>query len=159
MKTAGIIGIIVLILLIIYIWGKMIYNRIKFEFGFRGADLSGLDIQGLLTGGQTEATIKMSAKVVNRNNFAISFSELRAWLYYDGVMMAQTSDELAKNKVTVQANSAAEITDDVRIFLNKQTIDLLKQVVTKQSPKVQYTVKLKIWGIPVSFTDYFIWEN
>lgn len=159
MKTAGIIAIIVLIFLLIYIQSKMIYNRIKFEFGFRGADLSGLDIQSVLLGGQTEATVKMSAKVINKNNFAISFSDLRAWLYFEGTMIAQTSDELAKNKVTVQPNSAAEITDDVRIFLNQQSVKLLKQAALGQSPKIDYTVKMKVWGIPVSFSDYFILEK
>jgi len=158
MKTAGIIAIIVLIFVLIYVQGKMIYNRIFFEFGFRGADLSGLDIQGLLIGGTTDATIKMSAKVVNKNNFSISFSDLHAWLYFENVLIAQTSDALAKNKVTVQPNSSAEIVDNVRIFLNKQSLSLLKQAALKQSPKIQYTVKLKIWGIPISFSDYFILE-
>jgi len=158
MKTAGITLIIVLILVLIYVQGRMIYNRILFEFGFRGADLSGLDIQGLLTGGTTDATIKMSASVVNKNNFSISFSDLRAWLYYDGVLIAQTSEELPKNKITVQPNSSAEIIDNVRVFLNNQSLDLLKKAALKQSPKITYTAKLKLWGMPLSFTDFFILE-
>jgi len=162
MKKIGIFSIIILVLVLIFIWLRMIYNRIynriTFEFGFRGADVSGLNIQSLLLGGQTDATIKMSAKVINLNGFSFSFSDLRAWLYYDNTLIAQTSENLAKQQIIVQKNSSAEIVDDVKIFFNKSSVKMLKEVALKQQPKVQYTVKLKIWGVPISFTDYFIWE-
>lgn len=157
-KTLGIIAIIILVIILLYIWFRMIYDRITFEFGFRGADVSNLDINALLLGGQTDATIKMSAKAVNKNNFDITFSDLRAWLTYEGLVIAQTSEELAKQKITVPKNSAAEVVDNVKILLNRSAVKLLKEVVLKKSPKVQYTVKLKIFGIPVSWNDYFIWE-
>lgn len=158
MKAIGIFVIVVLILALIYIWGMMIYNRIKFEFGFKGADLSGLNIQSLLIGGQTEATIKASAKVINNNNFSITFSNLSADIYYEDVLIAKTSDDLAKKTVVVPSNSAIEIIDNIKIYLNPQSVKMLSAVALKQSPKVQYTVKLKLYGIPLSWTDYFIWE-
>lgn len=157
-QTIGIIAIVILVIVLIYIRLKMIYNRITFEFGFRGADISNLDINKLLSGGQTDATIKMSARIVNRNNFDITFSDLQAWLSYEGLVIAQTSEDLSKQKITVPKNSAMDVVDNVRILLNKSSVKLLKELATGGSPKVQYTVKLRIFGISVSWNDYFIWE-
>lgn len=158
MKIVGWFAIIVLVIILIYIRFKMIYNRITFEFGFRGADLSGISIQTLLLGGQTEASLKMAMKVVNKNNFNISLSDLRAWLNYEGTMVAQTSENLAQNKITIPKNGSMEIVDDVKIHLNPQSVKLLRNVISGQKPRVDYTVKLKLYGIPITWNDYFIWE-
>jgi len=158
MKAIGIFVIIVLIIVLIYVRIQVINNRIKFQFGFKGIDLSSLNIPTLLAGGSTETTITISVKLINSNNFEISFSDLNAYLYYQDVLIGQTTDSISKQKVVVHPNASAEITGDIKIYLNPESIQLLTRVISKQSPLLPYTVRLKLYGVPISYSDSFVWE-
>lgn len=189
-SSGGTIALIILIIVILlvagYLYMKSVWNKISFVIAFKGIDFGAINISDLDNIGQTNTKIRLGLKVSNGNNFSIPFTNLRAWLYYDNTLIAQTTEELAFKKYTVLANSnkiidesiakgptgmpcsfgngtynengnceLTEITDLVNVYLNPSSVQLIKEIANKTNPAISYSVKLNVFGIPFSHSDYF----
>lgn len=150
-----IILIIVLLLVLGYLYMKSVWNKISFVIAFKGIDFGTINISDLDNIGQTNTKIRLGLKVSNGNNFSIPFTNLRAWLYYDNTLIAQTTEELASRTFRSPANGIIEVEDLVNVYLNPSSIQLIKEIANKTNPAISYSVKLNVFGIPFSHSDYF----
>lgn len=155
MKIAGIIAIIVGILVLAAIWGMTAWNKIVFTFSFKGVDLSQLDMTSLAGIGQTSTKLILNLNVKNNNGFSIPFKDMKVWMSYDKTVIAETSSELAAKTFLIPAHGHIDVTDAVNVHLNSASITLIKQAALKKNPRVDYTVKVNVFGVSLTYTDWF----
>lgn len=164
--TVIIIISVILVLAAAYFWVRTVWEKLKLEVRFKGVDVGNL--QAILAenfSGNMKMNLGLTVK--NDNGFAIKFKNLRAFMYYENTLIAQTSEELAHKKFNVVANSdqiqeldaygnmiheTTEVTDSVNAYLNKSTFNLVNNLQNK--PQIQYKVKITIFWIPFSYSDY-----
>lgn len=138
------------------LWAKDIWDKIKFTPYFVSADFKGLnlkDVQDILASGQTkQIDAVLGMEIINESNTPITFSGLKAKLYYKGILIAETSPVLANQKFTAQANNVnapLQVTDSVTVTLSQATANLLAEKLTGTKPKIDYTIEISIYSIPV----------
>lgn len=151
------------------IWyAKSLFDKIKITAYFISADFKGLnlkDIQDILASGQEkEIDAVLGLQVVNESNTPITFSGLKAKLYYVGTLIAQTGDVIANQKYTATANNVnapLQVAVPVTVKLNQAGARLLLAKLTGQNPSVDYEIELSLMGIPVlrwfPIKDKFKW--
>lgn len=155
MKTIGILAIIVGILVLAGIWGMTAWNRIIFTFGFRGVDLSQFDINALTGTGQTSTKLVLNLNVKNNNSFSIPFKDMKVWMSYGSTVVAETSQDLSSRTFLIPAHGYIDVTDAVNIHINSASIALVKEAALKRNPRVDYTVKVKVFGVALTYSDWF----
>lgn len=155
MKALSIIGIIVGIIVLAVIWVMIIWNRVIFSLSFKGIDLSAFDINSLLGSGQTEAKLLLNVNIQNKNGFAIPFKEMKAWLYYDNTLIAETSGYLYAQSFNIAGNGHVDVSDYVNVHVNSASANLVKSAVLKQNPSVNYTVKVSVFRVPLTYSASF----
>lgn len=167
MKTLITLAIVVGILIIAIIWGMKAWNKILFKLSFEGIDLSTIDLASLASFGQTSGKLLLGIQITNNNPFDIPFDKMKTFLYYDGTLIAESSGNLSAQSFKSLASSdkilnvgngviVKEVTDYVNVHINSASAKLIKDTVAKQNPKVNYTVQLSVFGVPLTYSDYFI---
>lgn len=167
MKTFITIVIVAGIIILLAIWGIKAWNKILFKLSFRGIDLSTIDLSSLTSLGQTSGKLLLGIKITNNNPFDIPFDKMKTLLYYDGTLIAETSGNLSAQSFKSLAGgdkilnvgsgiTVNEITDYVNVHINSASAKLVKDALSNQSPKVNYTVQLSVFGVPLTYSDYFI---
>lgn len=168
MNAGKIILIIIIVLAVLltigFFWGKSAWDKVNFSVPqLQGLDLQGLNLQDIetivFTGSSKEVKVGLSMSIKNDNNFSIPFGKLKTQLYYNGVMIAETSPILASQVFTVLPNSSLSVTDTVTIVINGAAA---KQMVLEKAkgghPKIDYTVKVSVFDIPLpSIKSDFSW--
>lgn len=157
MKATTIVLILIILLILggIYFYVKMAINRVSFQIGLKGFDLSGISISDVFQG---TGAIKLQAlaKISNRNNFAINLSKFKIWMYYQGTMIAQTTDETNNiSDVSIPANGNIDVTHDVTVYLNSAFLQAIKDLRNGANLKFDYTTSFRVYGIPFTYKDYF----
>lgn len=169
MKKFLIIFFILLAISVVFAlwWTKRAWSKITFNLKAENIDLGGIsieDIAAILLTGQTQnrkVIISLNADIKNDNSFSIPFSVKKIKLFYQGSLIAETSDALAIQKFEVQQKSSLSVKDNLNVILNTASIKLLKEkLLLKQQPVIDYYVKIKILKIPfpLSFRKNFIWK-
>lgn len=153
MKTFLIIVLIVLVLAVIAVQVKMIWDNIKFEFGFKGIDVLNIDLSAISAGTGGNVSVPIRAKVTNDNGFDIPFSGLKVWFYYENTLIVQTSDDLASKSFNAPKHGHIDLVDPVNIYFNNAAFSFLRNLGNK--PEVRYKVQMRIFGIPFSYADSF----
>lgn len=167
MKTLIIVTIVVGILILAAIWGMKAWDKILFKLSFKGIDLSTIDLASLASLGQTSGKLLLGIKITNNNSFDIPFDKMKVLLYYDGTLIAETSGYLSAQSFKSLSGSdkilnvgsgvtVNEVTDYVNVHINSASAKLIKDAISKQSPKVNYTVQLSVFNVPLTYSDYFI---
>ena len=145
-------------------WMARTWKKINFKLSVKNIDFGGITIQDIaaiaLLGQTKDRKITLGADITNDNNFSIPFRILKAKLLYEGTLIGETSEELAKQKFEVPANQTLSISDTVNVILSKDSVKLLTQGVSKQQPVIDYVIKIKLLKIPFPFTirKNFVWE-
>lgn len=152
MKAVEIIAIILVILILAGVW---IWSKIVFTLGFKGIDLSSFDINSLLGTGQTESKLLLNVNIKNGSPVSIPFNKMQASLYYDNTLIAESSGNLYAQSFNLPAYGSKDISDYVNVHINPASIDLIKSAVLKQNPNVNYTVKVNVFGIPLTYSSSF----
>lgn len=159
MRTLAILGLIAVAVYLIYTYLKKVSDKINIRIAFKGVDLGNTSVPVFLSslnaGIVNNVKLKLAAIITNDNSFSIPFSNLVAELFYDGILVAKTTDELSQKKFVVPANGQLEVLDNVNVFLNAASVKLLTQTLNNQKPTITYSVRVKIFFIPVSFTGTF----
>jgi len=164
-KKNRVIAIVLLVFLIIalLVWYAVtVWDKLKFNIYFKSVDLSGLSLSDLekILGGETKViNTTIGADIENKNPFSISFSRLKVKMFYEKELIAETSAKTESTKYTVPANGKLSIEDTANIILNPTSVNLIAQGFTNQKPSIDYTVDLRIWGIPIPrIKSDFAWE-
>ncbi|KKQ35810.1 MAG: hypothetical protein US53_C0070G0009 [Candidatus Woesebacteria bacterium GW2011_GWA1_37_7] len=169
MKKFLVVFFILLAISIIFAlwWVKRAWSKVTINLKVENIDLGGItieDIAAILLTGQTQSAkviITLNADIKNDNSFSIPFSIKKIKLFYQGSLIAETSETLAIQKFEVQQKSSLSVKDNLNVLLNTTSIKLLKEkVLLKQQPVIDYYVKIKILKIPfaLSFKKNFIWK-
>lgn len=156
MKKFLIIASIVLplgFLLGLFLWAQSIWTKVKITPYFVSADFKGLNLQDvraiLASGEEREIDAVLGMEIRNDSNSAITFSGLKAKLSHNGVLIAETSEELANQKFTAKANEVLQVTDSVKVKLNQAGAQLLLNKLAAQKSKIDYTLEFSVYGIPI----------
>lgn len=156
-RVLAVIVVLVVLLALAGAYAVRAWNRIVFKFAFKGLDFSTINFQSLLATGQTTAKILLGMNIRNDNPFSIPFSKMKVWLYYENVLIAESSGMLYAQSFVLPANGGVVDVDDyVNVYVNQASGRLGKEVVAKNNPRVDYTVKVTILGIRLTYTDFFI---
>lgn len=156
MKLIWIAVIIIAILVIVAVYILKVWNNIVFKFAFKGVDLSTLDLGSLAASGQTSGKLLLGLNIENHNSFSIPFDKMKVWLYYDNTLIAESSGYLYARSFKLPANGKIDVTDYVSVYINSASGKLLKEVASKNDPKVYYKVKITIFGLQLTYEDYFV---
>lgn len=164
MKALKIIGIIIAVLAILaiiaYFWGKSVWEKITFGnprvLGLDFNDLTLQDIANIaLTGQPREINALVTMDINNQNNFPIPFSSLKVQLFYNGDLIAETSDAFTQNQ-SLPANGTLYATDNVKILLSGTSAQMAQDKIKNGKITLQGRTIVKIFGIPLpkSFQTY-----
>lgn len=140
----------------LFLWAKNIWNKIKITPYFVSADFKGLnlkDVQDILVSGD-EKTIDavLGMEIKNDSGTDITFSGLKAKLYYNGTLLSETSSQLANQKFIAKAHNIdapLQVTDAITVRLNQTGAQLLVEKLSGSKPKIDYTIELSIYNIPI----------
>ena len=144
--------VLILLTILIFLYGKLLLVKSKIDVTLGLEDIKIKDfLKNLLKGDNSLKTI-ISIKVSNNNNFTIPISNLKVEIYKNNELIAQSLD-IEDNKARVKIPSEGGVT-----FSHKGEIYLVDQIVNiiKEGISFDYTVKMKVFAIPISFTDTFI---
>lgn len=156
-----ILAIIIVLAVMGYFLSKTILDNVIFSKPIpQGLDLKGLTLGDLaniaLAGEQKTVTVTVGMNITNNNSFAIPFSNVKAQLYYKGVLIGETNDP---DSHTIPASGSAQFTDTVNIILNNAGGNLLIEKLKGGKPQLDYVIGLRVFGIPIpSVKDTLIWE-
>lgn len=145
--------IIAILAVIAFVWGKNAWDKVSFSApklqGFNLQGLSAADLAAIaLTGSTKQINATIAMEVKNGNSFSIPFSNMNVQMFYNGTLIAESSPLLAaKNKVP--ANGSLTLFDTVTITLNRAGGKLLYEKVTNKNPVIDYTIGIRIFGIPI----------
>lgn len=149
--------ILVLLGILAYIWALTAFEKIKFKFKFRGISFESINLEDLLFQGQAVIRVLVDAEITNYNNFAITFSDVFLWFYHNNQLIAKTASNGNKNlqKVRVSGNSVTDVTEELDFYINPRTVSIAKDIRDKKHVKIDYTVKIKVFGIPYIYHGFF----
>lgn len=150
--------ILVAILAALYFAIQTFVAKVTVQISFKGVDLSGISLDNIFNGGGT-VKIKINAKLVNRNGFAINLSDFHIWIYYANVMIAQ-SDASVNNlaRVSIPAQGTIDVEHDVNMYLNSTTLQVLKDLKNNKQVRFDFTSSFKVYGFPYTYKDYFNYQ-
>lgn len=149
MRTFLIFAIIILIFVLGYFQIIKIWNNVNFKFDF---NIAGSNLTGLADGGTIK--IPVIATITNDNSFSIPFRNVKAWIYYNNTLIAQTSDDISNFSFTAPAHGSIPVIDpSANLFVNSASIALLGAY--SSHPPINYTISLTVFGIPFSYSDTF----
>lgn len=150
--------LVVSIIVIIYSKIKLISSKINFSPNFKSLNISSISLPDLLKLNST-TDLQVELSVSNDNNFSITFSNLKVWIYYKNSLIAQSlqlPDDKNK-KMYLMANSSNQFNQIIRLELTRPTLDLYAAMKSGDSNNstIQYIVSISIFGIPLKFNgDY-----
>lgn len=158
-KGGKIVMWIVIILAVLaavgYYFGNKAWRKISLKVFVSGIDTGNTTLQQaiitLATGNSVVIKLLAGVNITNGNTFSIPVSKFRAKLFYNGTQIAETSPGLYESKIIVPANSQYSITDSADVVIGPGALTLLKGIVVKQKPLIEYEIRFRIWGIPMPF--------
>lgn len=150
--------IIVIVAVLAFIGSMYAYRswqKISFKFSFQGIKFENIDLPQvlatLLAGGTITGSVGVGCTITNNNSFSIPFSNLKAKLFFNGIQIGETSDVLYGQKITVPQNSQFSFSDNASIYINKNALSIIQDLIAKKSPTIDYEVRIKIFGIQFPF--------
>lgn len=154
--TLWVVAVLVILFLIAIWYGKNVWDKITFKPYFISADLKGLslsDVPAILGGEDRKVTATLGMQIKNESNVSFPISGLKAKLYYNGEIIAETSDALKNASFISEANSedvTPPIIDTITVILNQAGGKLLVDKISGKKPEIKYTVDVNVFGIPIS---------
>lgn len=120
-------------------------KRIAWDIDFDRAQLSSIKLTDLF---KNKAYVRLNFKIriYNYNNIKIPISDLKTEIYYKGQLISTTSD-LAHKYMTVAPNGSTVFDYPVDVYLNKNIIDILTEMLSSNTLNLSYKVKGKVFGL------------
>lgn len=142
-------------------WAKKAWDNITFSVPRVEAwDLKGLNLNDIadiaFTGKEKPVEIRLGMDVMNKNNFSIPFSNIKAQLFYNGIQIAETTDNASH---TVPANGTLPLSNLVNVNLNTAGGQLLvDKLVLGKVPVIDYIISANVFGVPIkNIKNNFTW--
>lgn len=150
LKTVIIVAVIAAT---IYYFFYKASSKLSFSFKLGSIDLSSFNLGGLLSG-QTTANATVDLGIKNDNSFTLKFSTLSTQIFYGGILVAQSSQNINNfQSISALANSTVTFKHELVVYVNQNTIDLLASIRAGQQVQLSYKISLKIFGLfPYSLT-------
>ena len=125
-----------------YILGKNAFNNLVFSFG-----VGRINIASIFSG--VRLTIPIT--IQNKNPFAISFCCLNAELSSNGVLFAQSA---MPDRVQHKIGAGLMYTFNHDVFISSSVVSVItiKDLIAGKLKAVNYNIRLKIYGIPLTLT-------
>ena len=160
-----VLAILAVLAVIVYFlvvpWGKKAWDNVTFSVPrIESWDLNGLNLNDLaniaFTGTEKPVDIRLGMDVMNKNSFSILFSNIKAQLFYNGIQIAETTDNASH---TVPANGTLPLSSVVKVTLNATGGQLLlDKLVLGKTPVIDYIISANVFGIPIkNIKNNFKW--
>lgn len=149
-----------LIYFLVVPWAKKIWDRITFSVPrLQGLDLKGLTLADItsiaFSGEEKQVDAQLGMDIKNENNFSIPFSNIKAKLFYDNELIAETTDDASH---TVPANGIFPLSNLVNIHLNGAGGRMLIDKLQGKTPMIDYEVSANVFGVPIkNIKNNFTW--
>lgn len=147
MRTIVWIIVIVEIVVFIYILLNLIASRIAFNFSLNQVDFSSFNLTDFKSN-NAHIQLKVNTLVTNLNPFNINFSFLEVFICHNNILIAQSSKVL-EGKISIPGNSITNFVLPLNLYVNAESIKVAALLKLKQRVKIDYTIKLKLFGIPI----------
>lgn len=159
-----VLAILAVLALIIYFlvvpWATKVWDRITFSVPrLQGLDMKGLTLADIaniaFSGEEREVDAQLGMDIKNENNFSIPFSKVRAKLFYEGQLIAETTDNASH---LVPANGVLPLSNLVKIRLNDAGGRIVIDKLQGKTPVIDYVIDANVYGIPLpSIKNNFTW--
>lgn len=151
--------VIVILSVILFLYAikiKTDIEELEYSFDISNIDLSSFSLSDI-TGGGAKIKTKVQINVKNKNSLPISFSNLNFYIYYNNQIIGQSSKDEQSNfqKITIPANSQVNIYQFLDIYVNSNSISLLKAIKQKEHPAIQYTASVRFFGININVNSEY----
>lgn len=143
--------IIFLILIIVVLFVRMAVGNIEID-----VKLSSFSIKGLAASLiQKKPTIKVGASITvhNANFFEIPVSDLNIDIY-DGETLIARSVGTSKN-LLIPREKSETFNHSFDVFISSLLLDKIEKIQSGQKIKFTYSIKGRIFGIPVKFKNQY----
>lgn len=144
-----VIGLIVL-LIIGYFVVKNAVDNLSFKFDLKGIDPSSLSLSGILKGEGTISAV-IATTVSNGNGFGININAVDTEIYYQNQLVARSAGQ--SSRIHIDANKDTVFNHSMNVFINKYSLDLIKNIKSGAHPEITYKVNLKIFAVPFLIED------
>lgn len=158
MKKDILIIVVVLVAVIgisAFIYLKLFTARIKYNFGISSMSFASLNLIDLLTKGASEFTIGVLTEIENNNGLSVTIADPFVRLYYNEKLIAYSSNDTQKQSVAITKMGKVSFNEDLNIIVGSNLIDLITNLRNNSDVKLKYKVNFKIFGIPMSTSDYY----
>lgn len=159
-----ILAILAVLALVIYFlvipWATKVWDRITFSKPYvQDWDLKGTTLADLadiaFQGAEKEVDVQLGMDIKNDNSFSIPFSKVKAKLFYDNQLIAETTDNASH---LVPANGVLSLSNLVKIKLNGAGGTMVIDKLQGKTPVINYEIDANVYGIPLpTIKNNFTW--
>jgi len=137
----------------------VLYAKSKIKFSVSLAKLSLPNILTVATTGQ-QAILKtgLEIKVENDNAFTITASNLNVEIYHQGVLIAKSSAP-SSEKIVILPKYEAKFLHTLDLILSQQFFQVIKELKSGEPLVLQYVIRIKLFGIPIKYSDNFTYTK
>ncbi|MFA5408070.1 MAG: hypothetical protein WC343_04785, partial [Bacilli bacterium] len=105
---------------------QLLITRIDYTFRIERVILKDLSIEDLIKKGEVQFRLAVVLTIINDNSLPFVINKLRLTIYHRGKAICETTHP--SGRVVIKPNNKTSFNNEIKCFLNSNTIDLLNQV-------------------------------
>ena len=143
----------ILILIIGFVCVFVNFAKRKVNIDVKISDIDIKKFLGLLLKNEGVLDTELTINIQNDNTFPLLINRLYIELYSKGNLIAKSEKE--SNRIIIPANSIFEIKHNLYVFVTQAFFELINKLKSGESLLMDYVVKVRIFGFPVTFEKQF----
>lgn len=142
-------------LIVAYFYIRLAIKKVTVDFRVKSVDWKGITLSDILKSKRADVGLTLSISVINENNYSIPVRDLQVEIYQNNALIAESAP-MYEEKIVIPAMGAAEFDETIIVTVDRSTLGLLKSIFQGKSFAIDYKVKFKVFGFPVSFKDTYL---
>ena len=133
-------------------------RNLSFSFTILGIDFKSIHLLDLLQQGETSLSGRIALIINNKSNFTLVLKNIQVSLYHNNKLIANTfykTKEEFKERFAIVPYSTTSLERNAMVYINKETINMVKMIINKVPVELIYKVKAKSFIFPLSFSGSF----
>jgi hypothetical protein len=143
--------IVLFILIVIVLYAKSIVDKIEFDFNIKNLNFKEFILKDV-TGQGSKTLITIEYLINNKSNTTIKIKDLYVEAYYNGKLIAKSTDKYDNTKeIVLNKKQPSKFEQEYYVLLNKQSIDLASKIALKTPVNIGYLIKVKLFGFSLKY--------
>lgn len=144
--------IVLFVLIVVALYAKSIIDKIEFDFNIKNLNFKEFILKDV-TGQGSKTLITIEYLINNKSNTTIKFKDLYVEAYYNGSLIAKSTNNYNNTKEIVLSKKTNDIKfeQEYYVLLNKNSIDLASKIALKTPVNIGYLVKVKLFGFSLKY--------